>query len=110
MAENLAADLSGINHGASQTDELSAIAREIFAQALTVSRLADEACGHGDETSEQLRKTILPATDACSELLKNLATAFEDTAERTLGTQKSFANAEDLNASLTHHLKQRMTR
>ncbi|MFF9479065.1 hypothetical protein [Streptomyces sp. NPDC014733] len=110
MAENLAADLSGINHGASQTDELSAIVMEISKQTQTVSLLVNEACGSGDETSDQLRKTLLPGADAFHGLLGNLAKAFQQTAEDTFGTQKSFANAEEANIEASHHLKQRMTR
>ncbi|MEU3711320.1 hypothetical protein [Streptomyces catenulae] len=110
MAENLAADLSGINHGASQTDELSAIVMEISQQTQTVSLLANEACGSGDETSDQLRKTLLPGAEAFHGLLGNLAKAFQQTAEDTLGTQKSFADTEQANIDVSHHLKQRMTR
>ncbi|MFD9814937.1 hypothetical protein [Streptomyces sp. NPDC059080] len=110
MAENLAADLSGIGQGASQTDDLSAIVREISKQTQTVSLMVNEACGSGDETADQLRKTFLPAVDACHELLGNLAVAFQQAAEDTFGTQKSFTDAEAANVDATHHLKQRMTR
>lgn len=70
--------------------------------------MVNEACGSGDETSEQLRKTFLPAVDACHELLANLAVAFQQAAEDTLGTRTSFANAEDANIDASHRLKQRM--
>ncbi|MFI2259627.1 hypothetical protein OHU45_03545 [Streptomyces tubercidicus] len=108
MADYMAADLSGMAHGAGQTDELSRITGGILTQAKEASRLSDAACGYGDDTADQLRKTLVPAADACEELLTNLSVAFQQTAEQTLGTQKSLANAEDLNLAETQRMKHRM--
>ncbi|MCB5909022.1 hypothetical protein [Streptomyces pinistramenti] len=108
MADYMAADMSGMAHGAFQTDELSRITKDILTHAKTANRMANDACGYGDDTADQLRKTLIPAADACEELLTNLSVAFQQTADQTLGTQKSLANAEDLNLAETNRMKHRM--
>ncbi|MFI7101404.1 hypothetical protein ACIBK8_18765 [Streptomyces sp. NPDC050161] len=108
MADYMAADLGGMAHGAFQTDELSRITGDILTQAKAANRLTGAACGYGDDTADQLRKTLVPAADACEELLTNLSIAFQQTAEQTLGTQKSLVNAEDLNLAEANRMKHRM--
>lgn len=108
MADYMAADLSGMANGAGKTDELSRLTTEISAQVKAAADLLGPACGSGDETADQLRTSLVPAAQACEELLTNLSIAFQQTAEQTLGTQRSLTNAEDLNLAETNRMKQRM--
>ncbi|MFC7326845.1 hypothetical protein [Marinactinospora rubrisoli] len=102
------------HHFGANPDELGRAGNEIYDAGNLVHKVRTDLRAQranlgviyegGEEIGDQLEKNLTPMLDNLDELLGSLVTAFNDTADETLKTRRTFLNSEDANLDITEGL------